>query len=53
MLILLSLGERKYRIEVGRGFETLFPNDRVAKIGAEMVPEFEGAALQPGIASLH
>jgi len=41
LLILLSLGERKYRIEVGRGFETLFPNDRVAKIGAEMVPDLK------------
>lgn len=38
LLILLAMSERKYRIEVGRGFETLFPNERVAKIGAEMVP---------------
>jgi uncharacterized protein len=41
LLILISLAEHKYRIQVGRGFETLFPNDRVAKIGAEMVPDLK------------
>jgi len=41
LLILLSLSERRYRIEVGRGFEALFPNDRVAKIGAEMVGDLK------------
>jgi uncharacterized protein len=41
LLILLSITEHKYRIEVGRGFETLFPNERVAKIGAEMVPDLK------------
>jgi uncharacterized protein len=41
LLILLSISERKYRIEVGRGFETLFPNERVAKIGAQMVPDLK------------
>ena len=39
LLILLLIGDRKCRIEVGRGFETLFPNERVAKIVAETVPE--------------
>src|SRR5215831_19271834 len=29
LLILLSMAECKYRIEVGRGLETLFPNERV------------------------
>ncbi len=41
LLILLSLSERKYRIEVGRGFETLFPDERVATIGAEMIPDLK------------
>jgi len=41
ILILLSLSNRKYRIEIGRGFEALFPNDRVARIGAEMVPDLK------------
>jgi len=41
LLILLSMTEHKYRIEVGRGFETLFPNERVAKIGAEMIPDLK------------
>jgi uncharacterized membrane protein YgcG len=37
-LILLVLSERKYHIEIGPEFEALFPNERVTKIGAEMVP---------------
>jgi len=41
LLILLSMAEDKYRIEVGRGFETLFPNERIAEIGAEMVPDLK------------
>jgi TonB family protein len=41
LLILLSMEEHKYRIEVGLGFEALFPNDRVAKIGAAMVPDLK------------
>ncbi|HKR82954.1 MAG TPA: TPM domain-containing protein [Terriglobales bacterium] len=41
LLILLSMAEQKYRIEVGRGFETLFPNERVEKIGAQMVPDLK------------
>lgn len=41
ILILLDLSERKYRIEIGRGFESLFPNDRVARIGAEMIPDLK------------
>jgi uncharacterized protein len=39
ILILLSLSDRKSRIEIGRGFEALFPNERVAKIAAEMNPD--------------
>jgi uncharacterized protein len=39
MLILLSRTEHEYYIAVGRGFEALFPNERVARIGAEMVPD--------------
>jgi uncharacterized protein len=41
ILILLSIADRKYRIEVGRGFEPLFPNERIAKIGAEMIPDLK------------
>ncbi len=41
VLILLSLSDHKYRIEIGRGFESLFPNDRVARIGAEMIPDLK------------
>jgi len=39
MLVLLSIQDHTYYISVGRGFETLFPNDRVYKIGAEMIPD--------------
>jgi uncharacterized protein len=39
MLILLSRTEHTYYIAVGRGFESLFPNERVAGIGAEMTPD--------------
>jgi uncharacterized protein len=41
ILILLALSDRKSRIEIGRGFEALFPNERVAKIVAEMVPDLK------------
>ena len=41
LLILLAMGERKSRIEVGRGLETLFPNKRVAAIVANMVPDLK------------
>jgi len=41
LLILLSMAEHKYRIEVGLGFETLFPNARVATIGSQMVPDLK------------
>jgi uncharacterized protein len=41
ILVLLVLSDRKYRIEIGRGFEALFPDERVAKIGAEMVPDLK------------
>lgn len=39
MLILLSITDRKYFISVGRGFETLFPNNRAAAIGRKMIPD--------------
>jgi uncharacterized protein len=41
ILILLALSDRKSRIEIGRGFESLFPNERAAKIVAEMVPDLK------------
>lgn len=36
MLILLSETDHAYYIAIGRGFESLFPNERVAAIGAKM-----------------
>jgi uncharacterized protein len=39
MLILLSEADQTYYIAVGRGFESLFPNERVAGIGAKMIPD--------------
>jgi len=41
ILILVSLSDHKYRIEIGLGFESLFPNGRVARIGAEMIPDLK------------
>src|SRR6266849_1027578 len=41
ILVLLAISDHKYRIEIGRGFETLFPNKRVAGIGVEMVPNLK------------
>ena len=41
LLVLLSMEEHKSRIEVGRGFEILFPNERAAAILAEMVPDLK------------
>jgi uncharacterized protein len=41
ILILLALSDHKFRIEVGRGFEALFPHERVAGINAEMVPDLK------------
>ncbi len=49
LLILLSMAEQKYRIEVGRGFENLFPNDRVAKIGSQMVPDLKAQHYGPAL----
>ena len=49
LLILLSMAEHKFRIEVGLGFEALFPNDRVAKIGAEMVPDLKVQHYGPAL----
>ena len=39
ILILLALSDHKSRIEIGRGFEALFPNERTAQIVADMVPD--------------
>jgi uncharacterized protein len=39
MLILLAKTYRKYYIAEGRGFEKLFPNDRVAAIGKKVIPD--------------
>lgn len=41
MLILLAKNDRKYYIAVGRGFEKLFPNGRVAAIGKKMTPDLK------------
>jgi uncharacterized protein len=41
MLILLSMTDRMSNITVGYGFERLFPNDRVARIVAEMNPDLK------------
>ena len=41
MLILLSVTDRTYFISVGRGFESLFPTDRVAAIGRRMIPDLK------------
>jgi uncharacterized protein len=41
MLVLLSIKDRNYYIATGRGFETLFPDQRVAGIGMEMVPDLK------------
>jgi len=53
MLVLLSTKEHNYFISVGRGFETLFPNQRVAEIGAKMIPDLRrrhyDAALLRGV----
>lgn len=41
MLILLAISDHNWRITTGRGFEGLFPDERVARIGAEMVPDLK------------
>jgi uncharacterized protein len=38
MLILLAITDHMYYISVSHGFEPLFPNNRVAAIGSEMIP---------------
>ena len=52
ILILLVAPEFKDRIEIGRGFEALFPNEQVEKINAEMLPDLKmrhyGQALLHG-----
>jgi len=39
ILILLATSDHQWRIQTGRGLETLLPNARVAEIGAKMVPD--------------
>jgi uncharacterized protein len=41
MLILLAISDHNWRIATGRGFESLFPDERIARIGAEMVPDLK------------
>ena len=38
VLILLSMNDRKYRVEVGFGLRAILPDDRVGGFGEEMVP---------------
>src|SRR5258708_6159440 len=38
VLILLSSGDRKYRVEVGYGLEPILPDGKVGGFGREMVP---------------
>jgi protein TonB len=50
VLVLLAEKERKYRIEVGSGLESVLPDTLVASLGAEMVPmlqqnDYGGALL--------
>ena len=39
MLVLVARTDHTYYIAVGRGFESLFSNERVAGIGARMIPD--------------
>jgi uncharacterized protein len=39
ILILLAISDHNWRIATGLGFQTLLSDDRVAGIGAEMVPD--------------
>jgi uncharacterized protein len=41
ILILLALSDHESRIAIGRGFEALLPNDRVARISDAMVPDLK------------
>ena len=39
VLVLLAVGDHKYRIEVGYGLEGILPDGKVGDIGREMVPD--------------
>jgi uncharacterized protein len=39
ILILVATADHQWRIQTGRGLETLLPNARVAEIGGRMVPD--------------
>jgi uncharacterized protein len=39
ILVFLAIKDHTYYIAIGRGLEVLLPNDRVAGIGVEMVPD--------------
>ena len=49
ILILLALSDRKSRLEIGRGFEVLFPDERAAQIVAEMVPDLRQQHYSQGL----
>jgi len=51
VLILLAVGDHKYRTEVGYGLEPILPDGKVGGFGREMVPllrqsDYDGALLQ-------
>ncbi len=41
VLILLATSDHKWRIEIGRGLESLLPNARVSQIGDKMLPDLQ------------
>ena len=49
ILIFLAVSDHKWRIETGNGFKILFPNERVAKIGATMVPSLRRALYSDAV----
>jgi uncharacterized protein len=50
VLILLSIQDRRYRIEVGKGLDTVISNEKTADIGLQAVPLLKqsqyGAAIE-------
>jgi len=52
VLILLSSGDRKYRVEVGYGLEPILPDGKVGGFGREMVPILKEGNYSAAIALL-
>src|SRR5581483_6036609 len=52
VMILLVVKDRRYRIEVGRGLQSVLTNDKVAELGRQVVPMLKDENYSAALHSL-